>query len=86
MASLREMVYEQWLHADLRDVVVQPSIPASVAEQQTTSITGQFVVQVFPYSTEEIFRYSHLQNTWHNNSDLLLKNTNIYNIALLHAG
>ena len=73
MASLREMVYEQWLHADLRDVVVQPSIPASVAEQQTTSITGQFVVQVLPYSMEEIFlwiSYSHLQNTWHNNSDL----------------
>ena len=47
MARMREMVYEQWLHADLRDVVVQPCIPASVPEQQTTTITGNFIVQVY---------------------------------------
>ena len=39
-------MYEQWLHADLREVVLQPCIPSSVVEQQTTQITGHFIVQV----------------------------------------
>ena len=41
------MVYEQWLHADLRDVGTQPCIPSSLVDQQTSTITGHFVVQVY---------------------------------------
>lgn len=43
--TLQELVYEQWLHADLRDTAAQPSVPASVALQKT-QISGRFVVQV----------------------------------------
>ena len=48
---MREMVYEQWLHANLREVVSRPCIPVSVVEQQTTQISGQFIVQVFMLDT-----------------------------------
>ena len=40
------MVYEQWLRADLRNVVTRPCIPSSVTDQQITTITGHFIVQV----------------------------------------
>ena len=46
---LQELVYEQWLHADLRDVVVQPCVPLCATQQQTCQITGQYIVQVFQY-------------------------------------
>jgi RecQ-mediated genome instability protein 1 len=63
MASLREMVYKQLLHADLRDVVVQPCIPASVPQQQTTTITGHFVVQVDSLIDVGAAAYAQLQKT-----------------------
>ena len=44
---LQELVYEQWLHADLRDVVVQPCVPLYATQQQTCQITGQYIVQVY---------------------------------------
>lgn len=43
---LQEMVYEQWLHADLKDIVVRPCIPEVVAQQQRGQINGTFIVQV----------------------------------------
>ena len=40
-------MYEQWLHADLRDVTVNQScIPHCVAQQQNCQINGRFIVQV----------------------------------------
>ena len=39
-------MYEQWLHADLREVASQPCIPISVVDQQNTQINGMFTVQV----------------------------------------
>ena len=44
--SLRELVYEQWLYADLKDVVSQGCIPVCVARQQKGQVRGRFVVQV----------------------------------------
>ena len=46
VSSVREMVYEQWLHANLREVVSRPCIPTSVTDQQATQICGRFIVQV----------------------------------------
>ena len=40
------MVYDQWLHADLREVASQTCMPARVVEQQACQISGTFVVQV----------------------------------------
>lgn len=47
--NLQELVYEQWLHADLRDVVVQSCVPLHVTQQQIYQITGQYIVQVYQY-------------------------------------
>lgn len=47
--NLQELVYEQWLHADLRDVVVQSCVPLYVTQQQICQITGQYIVQVYQY-------------------------------------
>ena len=44
--SLGELVYEQWLYADLKDVVSQGCIPVCIARQQKGEIRGRFVVQV----------------------------------------
>ena len=44
--NLQELVYEQWLHADLRDVVTRSCVPPCVTQQQTAQTTGQFIVQV----------------------------------------
>ena len=44
--SLRELVYEQWLYADLKDVVSRGCIPVCVARQQKGQIRGRYVVQV----------------------------------------
>lgn len=43
-------MYEQWLHADLREVASQPCIPISVVDQQNTHINGRFPVQVYMYT------------------------------------
>ena len=40
------MVYDQWLHADLREVASQTCMPAHVVEQQACQISGTFMVQV----------------------------------------
>lgn len=44
--SLRELVYEQWLYADLKDVVSHGCIPVCVAQQQKGQVRGRYVVQV----------------------------------------
>ena len=44
--SLRELVYDQWLHADLKDVVLRGCIPECVARQQKGQIRGRFILQV----------------------------------------
>lgn len=53
---LRELVYEQWLHADLRDAALHGCIPEGVARQQKGQIRGRFIVQVhiiFPLGLAE---------------------------------
>lgn len=57
---LRELVYEQWLHADLRDIVPHGCIPDCVAQQHTGQIRGRFILQVPQIYTITIHVYMHL--------------------------
>ena len=70
-------MYEQWLHADLREVVLQPCIPSSVVEQHTTQITGHFIVQVGTHTHTHTHTHTRMHAAYH---AYVHTSHNIYNV------
>jgi RecQ-mediated genome instability protein 1 len=79
VSSVREMVYEQWLHANLREVVSRPCIPTSVTDQQATQICGRFIVQVDSVIDVGAAAYAQLQKIKGHSLDNVENSGNIRN-------
>ena len=63
-SALQELVYQQWLHSDLRDTVDTGSLPSPLVTQPgSVHITGSHIVQVQ-------LKAKHLQTLMHYSSSL----------------
>ncbi|KAL5457565.1 hypothetical protein EMCRGX_G034836 [Ephydatia muelleri] len=60
-ARVQELAYEQWLHADLKDTAVGGCIPPSVAQEQSSTLTGKLIVQVDSVLDVSVPAYAQLQ-------------------------